>query len=197
MKLFYSTTSPYARKNLVLAKELGLDIELEVALPMEDPATLHQANPLGKVPALIDDEGNAWFDSAIINRVMLAAAPDHALASRGDNVLAQDQVEALASGMTEAAFWIAMEGRRSDAEPSKAWIARWNRAIDRSLPELEARLDIFEQDFNLPAMAVAAALGYLDLRHKDRDWRKAVPKLGSWYDVVSQRPSMMATRPDA
>lgn len=136
MKLYYSDASPFARKCRVVAIERGLDdqIELLTAMPLDNPDDLLTCNPLGRVPALILDDGMALTDSALICTWLdeQGAGTEMTPASwegRRD--------EALATGVMEAAVAMAFEGRRPEAEQSAVWRERRIAAITRTLAFLE------------------------------------------------------------
>lgn len=195
MKLFYAPPSPYARRCRVMARELGLmdSIEEVFAMPYDNPEELLTTNPLAKIPALTEADGTNWYDSAVINRRFLEVAgkkdawPD----------LRGMQIEVLVTGITDAAFWIVSENRRTDTDkPSATWITRWTSAIERGVKELESSAAELEGDFDIPTIGAAVALGYLDFRLPDHEWRTSCPKLSAWYEGVSKRTSMQETRPD-
>ncbi len=199
MQLFYSPTSPYARKCRVVARERGLMAELEeiACNPMEDPPELQSKNPLGKIPALILDDGTAIFDSPVIAEYLdgLGSAPaliPAAGASRFKVLVAA----ALAQGMTDAAFNITMEGRRPAEQQSPEVVARWRAAILRSLDVLADHIKALPGDLTMGHIASGAALGYLDLRHGDLNWRDGRDGLAAWYAEFSARPSMQETDPN-
>lgn len=193
MKLYYSQTSPYSRKILLLAKSLGLggDVEIVMANPLENDPGLLAVNPLAKVPVLIMD-GRAIFDSPLIAEHLLKKAE----ADRSsDDYLRQLDLQALADGATDAAVAKIMESRRTDAEQSAIWIERWDKAIERSLQLLEDQIESFRGTWDLGSMAVACFLDYLCFRHPDLDWQTAAPNCALWYADVSQRQDMVETDP--
>ena len=143
MKLYCSHTSPYARKVRILVHEKGAAARVneETVAALEDPAALHEANPLGKVPALVMDDGTSWFDSPVICELLDTALDGPALipssAAERLRVLRQ---QAIADGIMDAAVSIIFERNRKDAEQSEIWLGRWERAILRSLALLEAEV---------------------------------------------------------
>ena len=194
MKLYFASPSPYARRCRVLARELGLmdRIDEVVAVPYDNPADLLAVNPLAKIPALVEDDGTCWYDSAVLNRRLLdLSGPDTAWPD-----LKGMQMEALVTGITDAAFWIVTENRRTDTDkPSEMWLKRWHSAIDRGLVQLEAYVEELDGSFGIPEIGAAVALGYLDFRRPDIDWRGAAPGLETWYVRAAKRKSMMETVP--
>jgi len=191
MKLFFNVASPYARRVIVTAHEKGLidRIEMREIDPWSDPAELHAATPVGKVPALVTDDGVLITESALIGEYLDSAGD-------GPSLLGPDAVStrvraALAQGLIDAAFAIVIEGRRPADRQWPDWVDRQRRAIDRLLP----RFVVQEGRFDLGDIALASGLGYLDFRLPEIGWRAAHPGLGDWLDGVNRRPSMIATVP--
>lgn len=191
--LYYSPTSPYARKVRVLLRELGLPgIDEAQALPLEDPPALRAANPLGKVPALLLDDGSALYDSRVICAWLLARA---GVGSDPDRHWSMQRRAALAEGGIDASVAMVLEKRRPHEQQSPYWLARWREAIERSLNVLAGELG--EMGDGIDAIGLAALLAHLLHRHPDLDWRDRQPALAAWYDAFAQRPSMRATEPPA
>lgn len=198
MQLFYSLTSPYARKCRIVARERGLMADLEETLcnPMEDPAALHAANPIGKIPCLVLDDGMAIFDSPVIAEYLdgLGNAPAFipAAGSARFKVLV---AAALAQGMTDAAFNMAMEARRPEAQRSPETVGRWRASILRGLDQMWNHLKTLPGDLTMAHIACGSMLGYLDLRHGALEWRKGRGDLAAWFEEFNARPSMRETDP--
>ncbi len=202
MKLLASLTSPYARKIRIILAEKALRFELVVDSPWEVNTRVPEINPLGKVPALITEEGDVFFDSPVIAGYLetLNASPallplDHLEAVR------VRQTEALADGVTDASVAALLESRRPDGERSDREVARQLEKLDRGLAELERRLATkpwFNGDaMRLGDIAVAVALAYLDLRWPQIDWRGRHPGLLPFAEKMFARPSFVATLPPA
>ena len=152
MQLFYSPTSPYARKCRVVARERGLQDRIaETSLnPFDDPGELQAKNPLGRVPALVLDDGTALFDSPVICEYLdgLGSAP--ALIPAGGAERFRVLVAAaLAQGMTDSALNVTMEGRRPEGERSPAAVARWEASILRGLDAMMDHLSGLPGDLTL------------------------------------------------
>ncbi|NVJ68794.1 MAG: glutathione S-transferase N-terminal domain-containing protein [Alphaproteobacteria bacterium] len=194
MKLFYSPTSPYARKVLLLAKALGFGDQLEVVManPLDNGEALIQANPLNKVPALVLDDGRCVFDSPVIMEVLLDMA---GRPRAGDEYFEDLQIQALADGILDAALGLVMEGRREDAEKSAYWQERWHGVIKRALDVLERDWLDKLHSWNSAGIAAACTLDYLLFRLPEIDWRGGHPALAEWFDDVSQNPDFQATDP--
>ena len=199
MQFFFSPTSPYARKCRVVARERGLMDEIEeiACNPMEDPPELQAKNPLGKVPALILDDGAAIFDSTVIAEYLDGLGNAPALIPAAGAPRFKVLVAAsLAQGVTDAAFNITMESRRPEAQRSPETVARWRAAILRSLDHMMDHLTGLPGDLTLGHIACGSALGYLDLRHGDLNWRDGRDALAAWFAEFNTRPSMRETDPN-
>lgn len=197
MKLYFSPTSPYVRKVRVVAIERGLADRMElIALsPFDDADRLGEANPLLKVPALARDDGPVLFDSPVICEYLDATAPGGArlLAGAGEARWRTLRLQALADGVLDAAFSLVMEQRRPETERSASWSGRWTDAIRRAVTAAGA--DGPPPDFDLGAIALGCALGYLDFRLGHLAWRSVAPSLEAWYAALDARPAFAATRP--
>jgi glutathione S-transferase len=193
MKLFYSVSSPYSRKVLLLAKSLGMgnDIDLIMANPLENGPDLLKVNPLNKVPALVQG-GKTYFDSPLIAEHLLALAGQDRMS---DKYMARLGVQALADGIMDAAVAIRMESLRSDAEQSKMWLKRWYSAINRSLDLLENSVIAGLSGWKLDSISVACALDYLAFRHADINWDISHPKCANWFADATRRRDMADTDP--
>ncbi len=197
MKLFSSPTSPYARKVQIMIIELGLEptVEIVKAAPMENPADLQTANPLGKVPALILDNASALYDSPVICQYIDAQNGNKFLPTSGEARWDCLRRQALADGVTDASFNRTMERLKPAEQQSPMWLERWQTAIARSLNQIEQDISGHSERFDLGDISAVAALGYLDLRHGDLEWRKGHDQLADWFETVSQRTSVASTRP--
>jgi glutathione S-transferase len=197
MKLYYSPTSPYVRKVMIFLNETGLVARVELLhTNVWAPDTTHgEINPLGKIPVLTLEDGVPLYDSPVIvdyldslhdgTPLIPAAHP------RRHVVLCQ---QALADGIMDAAILRRLENSRPEAERSNTWSERQLTSIVRAIDMLEADVeDLGEIDIG--AIAVACALGYLDLRLPEFDWRSSRPKLAAWFQIFAERPSFRLTRP--
>ena len=198
MKLFDNPASPFCRKVLVMALEIGVIDQIETVYAIGtalNPEKMPMGqNPLGKIPTLVLDDGQALFDSRVICRYLndLNGA-DMYPASRLWQVL---QGEALADGIMDAAILMVYEKR---CRPEEIWSTDWIEGqwqkITRALDHLEATPPVGA--FTADHIATACVLGYLDFRHADRNWREARPALAAWFAEVSSRPSLKETVPSA
>jgi glutathione S-transferase len=198
MKLRYSTTSPYVRKVTVLALETGLDARIvRVPTATADPASdLPRDNPLGKIPALITDEGEAIYDSPVICEYLdtLHNGPKFFPPPGPERWRALRQ-QALADGILDAAILRLTETRRPEALRSADWIAKQKRVIGRGLDALDADGAALEGPLTIGRLTAAIALGYLDFRFGADNWRDGRADLAAWYAKIAARPSMVATVP--
>lgn len=198
MKLRYSPTSPYVRKVMVAAIEMGLADGIEL-LPTNvwDAATdIAAHNPLGKVPALVLDDGSVLFDSPVICEYLDSLHDgEKLLPATGPARWTVLRYQALADGILDAAILRLLEGKRPPGEKSDAWIGRQKVAIDRALDELEREADDLGTAVSLGTVAIGCVLGYLDFRFADDNWRANRPALADWYDVFCDRPAMVETVP--
>lgn len=194
MILRYSAASPYARKIRIAAELLGLSSRIEiVAASTADPNdSLRQQNPLGKIPTLMLEDGSALYDSRVIADYLdhLGGGKLIPSAPRRFDVL---RLQALGDGINDAALLIRYETatRRPELRDQDA-IDLQQGKIDRALAALEAAPPAGPVDIG--QIAVACALGYLDLRFEGA-WRGKHPKLVAWLrDFEAKVPAYEATK---
>ena len=192
MKLYHSVTSPFARKVRLAAAVLDVPLELVATDPMSDPADLLAANPLAKIPALLLDDGSSLFDSSVIVQVLDDLAGHRLMAPMGPERWDALRGEALADGIMEAAVASAAERWRPESEKSPSWLDRYDRAIERGLTEAAKAPPPWPR---LPALALACALEYLDLRHERLAWRDRHPALRDWLVDLADKQVLKDTRP--
>lgn len=196
MKLFYAPPSPFARKARVVVLEKGLAdrVDLVAASPLEDPPALLAANPLGKIPVLVLDDGTSLYDSPVVCEYLDTLAPEPVLHAQGAARLGQQRRLALIDGLLDAAVAVRLEAVRPPQRRHAPWAERQRRAADRALAALEADLDALAAP-DMAHLAAAIALEYLDFRLPELDWRAAHPALAAWHAQACERPSLRATRP--
>lgn len=199
MKLLMSPASPYVRKVRVLIREANLvdaveEIEVSTNALASDPSVI-AANPTGRIPALLRSSGPAIFDSRVITRFL----DDHA----GAGLYPQSRIwevltlEALADGIMDSAVGITYEARLRPTEKQyDVWMnAHWGK-VARAISALNERwMSHLAGPLDMGQIAVASALGYLDLRHDARGWRNGNEALAAWFTDFSLRDSMEATKP--
>jgi glutathione S-transferase len=199
MKLMWSPLSPYVRKVRITATMKGLDGRFEAVTAdtnVGDP-TLNKLNPLGKVPCLITDQGEAIFDSHVICEYLdsLSATPV-LFPKSGPERWRTLTLGGLGDGILDAALLIVYEGRfRPENMKVQAWVDRQQAKIDRALAHLEASPPMWRGSPDYGHLTLASALGYLDFRLGGK-WRAGHPKLVKWLDEFAAAvPAFEATRP--
>lgn len=201
MKLVASLTSPYARKIRVALAEKSLPFELEVDIPWLADTRVPSYNPLGKVPALVADDGELWFDSPVIAEYLDTLAGPLLLPADRAAALPVRQAEALADGITDAAVAAFLEGMRPAERQDPAAIERQLGKISRGLAALEQRVaqrkGCAGEALSIADIAIGCTLGYLDFRFAHLGWRAAHPQLAAWAAGLLARPSFTATAPPA
>lgn len=203
MKLMYSPTSPYVRKAMVLAIERGLDRKIEkvvmTASPIAENKLLDKANPLAKVPALELDNGMTLFDSPVICEYLDSKhRGDKLFPASGARRWKALRQQAIGDGILDAALLVRYEGfMRPENLRWADWAAGQKRKFMQALDLLEKEAKDLSGGLTIGHITIACALGYLDFRFGDLNWRKGRPKLAAWYDKFSRRKSMQATIPQA
>ncbi|MBB2493873.1 glutathione S-transferase [Aquipseudomonas ullengensis] len=202
MTLFHASASPFVRKVMVLLHETGqvdrVALQNAQLTPVSPDAGVLAHNPAGKIPALRLADGSVLHDSRVIldyldqQHVGEPLIPQHGPARWRRLTLAS-----LADAILDAAVLSRYE---SFLRPEEK---RWDAWLDGQSDKIERALTYFEKDalaeihshFDIAAIGLACALGYLDLRQPELGWRERFPGLTGWYAEVSQRPSMQATVP--
>lgn len=197
MQLFYSQTSPYARKcrALIIEKSLESRIELVEVSPLDDPADLHAANPLGKVPALVRKSGPALINSPLICEFIDTLDDERWIPANGESRILVLRQQAIADGLMDLTIGRRIEKNRDAKLQYPLWIERWERGIARTLEQLDQERGQFGRSVDLGALAIAVALSYLDLRYAELDWRSAHPELGAFLEKWEARDSLRLTAP--
>lgn len=202
MKLYFSPTSPFSRKVRIVAALLGLDggidlVRTDTGNPQD---AIRIKNPLGKIPTIERDDGVCVYDSAVIVAFLDDVAGGGKVIPAGREArFAALTLEALADGIADAAILQIYEKRmRAASEFSVSWVAYQHDKIDRALTALEADpppcVAPSSPVVNVGEVALACALGYLDLRF-DGAWRNSHPRLVAWLDsFASAVPAYDATR---
>jgi glutathione S-transferase len=203
MKLFITPASPYARKVRIVLAEKHIECETEIVPSLaapDSPVPAH--NPLGKVPTLVLDDGTGLYDSAVIVDYLDHKTPVARLIPQDNTHRALvRRWEALADGICDAAIAVVMEKRRVPEKQD-------DTVIERQLLKVQRGLQVMSQDmgdsrwvagdkFTLADIATGVALGYLDLRMPEINWREAYPNLAALFEVLSARPSFSETVPPA
>lgn len=203
MKLIGSLTSPYVRKVRIVMAEKRLDYKFELENVWAPDSRIGDANPLGKVPCLVMEGGEAVFDSRVIVEYVDTLSPvQRLIPASGRERVEVRTWEALADGVLDAAVLARLERTwpgRSDAQRCQAWVERQMQKIHAGVKAMS--LGLGERTwcagihFTLADIAVGCALGYLDYRFPAIDWRRDHPNLAKLYDKLAQRPSFVDTQP--
>ena len=202
MKIHFSPASPFVRKCLVAAHELGVAERIEKmpasAHPVNRNPVIVESNPLGQVPTFFTDDGTVLFDSHVIVEYLNAECGGQLLPASGPARWKMLTEHALADGMLGATLlaryemavrpeplrWTAW----TDGQLDKVWAGlRW---LEDAAPGFAGRVDIATISFG-------CVLGYLDFRFGEFDWRDGAPATAAWFAEFSERPSMKATFPSA
>ena len=195
MKLHYSPTSPFVRKVMATAIETGLAGRIEkVTTQTADPA-LAEDNPLGKIPALITDDGGKLYDSPVICEYLDSLNEGAKLFPTGEGRWTALRRQALADGIMDAGVSCFAEARRPAGERSPDFVEKQKGKVRRAAAQLEAEVGELGEPVTIGHIAIGVALGYVDLRLADMDWRAQCPNLAQWYESFSARPSMTETAP--
>jgi glutathione S-transferase len=203
MKLIGAVTSPYARKVRVVMAEKKLDYQFVLEDVWSADTTIASSNPLGKVPCLIMEGGEALFDSRVIVEYLDTLSPVGKLIPTVGRERAEVKTwEALADGLCDAAILVRLEktwaGRKAK-ERSEAWIERQMAKVYGSLKAMSQGLGerayCAGTHFSLADVAVGCALGYLDFRFPEIAWREGYPNLAKLSEKLATRASFADTKP--
>ncbi|WP_029002939.1 glutathione S-transferase N-terminal domain-containing protein [Azorhizobium doebereinerae] len=193
MRLRHSPASPFVRKCRLAAAVLGLTLDLDPCDTTDPTDSISQQNPLGKIPALLLDDGEVLFDSAVIVAYLDHLGGDKLIPAEPKARFAALKLEALADGIADAALLQIYEGRyRPEGMQVQSWLDRQAGKVARGLATLEASPPADGPVTN-GDIALACALGYLDYRFKG-EWRATHPRLVAWLEGFGQRvPAFAAT----
>lgn len=201
IKLIGSYASPYVRKTRIVLAEKKIDYKLELENVWAPDTRIHTFNPLGKVPCLLMDDGEAVFDSRVICEYVDTLSPVGKLIPQAGRERIEVRCwEALADGLLDAALLIRLEDTQRPAEQrSDAWVARQHHKIVGALAAfshgLGSKAWCAGNHYSLADIAVGCALGYLDFRLPALNWRETHPDLDKHYAKLSQRQSFIDTVP--
>ncbi len=203
MRLYHTPTSPFVRKVMLVAHEVGLISKIETIFlrptPLKADATLSKDNPLSKIPALILDDGTALFDSAVICEYLDSLHTGRKLIpASGAQRWQVLKVQALADGIVEAGILTFYEESMRPKELQwEAWLQGQSEKARQALDALDQTAASFGPEIDLGQISAAATIGWLEFRNRFGDIRAGRSKLFAWYDEFQRRPSMIATAPHA
>lgn len=198
MKLYGSLTSPYVRKVRMFLAEKGIAHDFVVEGPSDAAGNVARLNPLGKVPALVRDDGEVLFDSPMIIDYLDGLKGVPLIPSSGDARWLAQRWHALAQGIMDATVARLMETRRAADRQDAAVVKKQEGKIVAALRFAEERVGggeyLVGDKLTVADIAMAAALGYMDLRYA-HDWQGAHPQLAKWFGAASRRTSFAETAP--
>jgi len=200
MKLIAATPSPFVRKVRVLILETGQVDDVEIVYTMPTPVSPDDqavaANPTGKIPSLLREDGPTLYDSRVITRFLDARA--------GSGLYPEARLwetltlEATADAIMDAGVLMVYEHRvRPEDKVFDGWVeAQWGK-IERAVQAINERwMSHLHGPLDMSHIAVGCALAYLDFRQHERDWRSDAPELAAWFGTFDARPSMQSTKPE-
>lgn len=201
MKLFYSLTSPYARKVRIVAAEKRVAIDLEPVVLADPECPVSQHNPLGKIPVLIMDDGDSLYDSRVIVDYLDQRTPvAHLIPQDIKQKFQVKRWESLADGVCDAAVAVMIEQRRPENLQDPNWVKKQWTKVERGLQMLNDDLGenkfCVADTFSLADIAVVCLVGYLDLRFGDKvELGKHYPNLARLNQSLAKRTSIAETVP--
>ncbi len=201
MRLLYAPTSPFVRKVMACAHLTGQAGQIEwlasAAHPVNRDARIAAHNPLAKVPTLILPDGTALYDSRVICEYLAEAAGDTRLFPPGPARWVALTRQALGDGLLDAALLARYE---HTARPAEVQWPQWREAqllkVQACLADIESQADDLSRTHpSIGDLTLACALGYLDFRFPELDWRMTHPRAAAWFSVFNALPAMQATLP--
>jgi len=201
MKLIGALGSPYVRKVRIVMAEKKLDYQLVLEDVWSETTMIRDYNPLGKVPCLVMEDGEAVFDSRVICEYLDTLTPVGKLIPPSGRERAEVRCwEALADGIADAAVLVRLEvGLREPEHRNDKWVARQKLKIVDGLAAIASGLGekpwCASNHLTLADIAVGCVLGWLSFRLPEIDWRETHPNLGKHYDKLMQRQSFLDTVP--
>ena len=202
MKLFYSGASPYVRKCMVVAHELGLAARIEhlpaAAHPVNRDPNIVRNNPLGKVPTLLTDDGTVLYDSRVICEFLNELGGGKLFPAGGAQRWQVLTEQSLGDGILDAALLARYEGAmRPEALRWADWTTGQLDKIHCGLAAIDAKADSLGDRVDIGTITMGCVLGYLDLRFDHLGWRQQHAKAAAWFARFNARPAMQATLPKA
>jgi glutathione S-transferase len=198
MKLFASTTSPYARKVRIVLLEHQIPFEFIAESPSDPNSNAARLNPLGKVPLLQRDDGEVLFDSPMIVEYLDGMADTPLLPEDREQRWQVQRWQALGDGIADAVVAHMLEQRREEALQDRATLTKQQTKIANALQFASEHLVgsdyLFDGRLTIADIAMVVALDYVDLRYP-HPWREQHPDLAEWHRRISQRPSFQTTLP--
>jgi len=201
VQLFFSPNSPYARKARIIVRELNLTSRVqEVAVTLPADAKLRAVNPLGKIPALLLDDKSVIYDSPVICEYLDQLGggkffPRATLFKDAQGRWRALTLQALGDGLADAVVRRTQELRLPAEKQNPEVIQRQTAAIEAAFAVADRAAAKFPEAPTIGEIAIACAIGYLDLRSPQDGWRDRYPQLARWLETFSRFPSVQATKP--
>jgi glutathione S-transferase len=199
MKLYWALMSPFVRKVMVTAYETGTVDRLELVETTvsmaEANSDVQRDNPLSKIPTLVLDDGSSLYDSRAICEYLDSLHSGAKLFPEGATRWDALRRHSLGDGMMDALILWRQERLKPETRQTPAWLSTFADKIAVTLQQLEVDADrLAKIPFDIGHAALGCALGYMDVRFSDLDWRKGRPRLTAWHAEFEARPSGIATR---
>lgn len=176
--LYHASASPYSAKVRMAAAHYNVELELQSVNTAEEPAALLAANPLGKIPTLVLEDGFATFDSRSIMQVIDTMSGKLLYPRNANKRRIVERLEAAGDGLSDVLVAQVYERRyRPEEKVHQGWLDKQAAKAERSLDWLEANIIPVRGKLNGGQFAVAAALSYAELRFPERNWQRGRPKL--------------------
>ena len=201
LKLFYSDRSPYVRKVMVTLHEVNLFENVEIVSVRTNPLgvveDLFDVSPLGKIPTLVLPDGTTIFDSRVICSYLNSIGKSDLYLAKENLKWSIKTAEANFDGILDAALLMVYEHRyRQDKYQNAEWLENLWGKIERTLDFYNnSSSKILSGSLNMGQISLGCALGYLDYRHNNRNWRAKNQNLRDWFAEFSERLSMRNTIP--
>lgn len=201
MKLYWSPRSPFVRKVMVCAHELGIAEHIEPVYALvsmnQVNAEVMRVNPIGRIPALVTDKGTVLYDSHVICEYLDAEHGDSRLFGKnGPQRWDALRRLALGDGLLETLVLWRSESQRPAAQQSAQVISAFGQKTTSGLAAIEGDISAFERgQVDIGMIAIGCTLGYLDFRYPQLGWRTRCPRSAKWFESFNARPSMQQTMP--
>ena len=200
MRLMHGKMSPFVRKVMIAAIEKGLEKQIEL-VPTAVGAgkinpDLFKINPIGKIPALVLDDGSAVYDSLVICDYFDSLAPAPRLVPTETSArLAVLRLNAIADGLLTAGVLYKGELSRPPERQWPEWLEAQGAKTRKCVAALDGEIAKAGQELNVGTIAAICAIGWVDFRAPEITWRSDYPKLAAWFDEQSKRDSVARTKP--
>lgn len=198
LKLHWSPKSPYVRKVMICAHELGMVHQLElmrsVAAMLKPNPAIMEHNPLSKIPTLVREDGSTLFDSVVICEYLNHRAGGPLFPLEEDARWRALRWHALGDGLLD--MLILWRNEREREAPMQPLLDAFKLKTQASLKLLdEEAQSLSNAPFSIAHVTLGCALGYLDYRFATLGWRELAPELAAWFATLRERPSFRVTEP--